>query len=137
TMLLRKAPDARFRPPAVYVFLDQEVDVAACGNLRKVRDGDDLMARRELVHALRHLRRDGSRDSHIDLIENEDREFLVPGEDRLQGQHDAADFTSGGNASQRPGFLAEVCRDVEFDRLIARLRCGESPAVQMDPSITI
>src|SRR5690606_35790770 len=66
-----------------------------------------------------------------------DREFLVLREDRLQGQHDAADLTAGGNASQRPRFLAEVCRDVEFDGLMASLRCGESPAVQMDPSIRI
>ena len=81
--------------------------------------------RRHPAHRIADLEPDLAADAGIHLVEDERGHLIEPGENRRQREHHARHLATRGDAGQGAGFVAEVERDAELDRLgavRARLR---------------
>src|SRR5690606_20676071 len=64
-------------------------------------------------HTAAHFTRHGPRHARVDFVEDKNRQPCIPCEYRLQGQHDAADLTTGGDARQWPRVLSQIGRKIK------------------------
>ena len=96
-----RVTEVTVRGPATRL-LDVEVGRAGGGNLRQVRDAEDLEALAERAQLLAHHRRDPPADAGVDLVEDERLARLVGRGQRLQRQHHARQLAAGHDARQRP-----------------------------------
>ncbi len=73
---------------------DLEMGVALASHLRKVGDGDDLQVGRHLFHDFAHAVGNVARHAGIYLVEDDGRQGLGIGDERLDGEHQSRDFTA-------------------------------------------
>jgi hypothetical protein len=59
--------------------------------------------------------RGASADADVDLVEDQRRPRLGPRQDCLQGQRDARQLATRGDARHRPRLIPRVGRDQELD----------------------
>ena len=72
------------RAPLLRVFFDPEVAVGPRRHLREVRNAEDLPVAPEIVQLLPHAVRGLAADVHIDLVEDDHRNRVRIGQNRLQ-----------------------------------------------------
>ncbi len=99
-----------------FPFAHKVVPLAAHGDLRQVRDDDDLVraGKRGQNIGQRH----GGRASHagVNLVEHERVDVVVAAKHHLHGQHDAADLSSRGYASKRTRLHARTRAEKKLHR---------------------
>ena len=110
-------------------FLDDEMSGSCRRHLREVSDGDHLVSRSEHGHLAAYGFCYLAADVGIDLIEHHQWRRILIGKSALDGQHDAADFTAGGNMAQRMKWFARIRAEEKIGGLHAVrggiLECGE------------
>ncbi len=84
---------------------------ATCGRCEMQRIWCDFAER---AHFRADRMRDLAADVGVDLIEDEERDGVLRGQRGLDREHDARDFTRGGDGAQRLGRLAGIRREEEL-----------------------
>src|SRR5258708_26082468 len=74
---------------------------------------------RDRTHGLANLKGDASADVGVDFVEEERRNTVEPRENRLEGEHDARQFSATRHACQRTLVVAGIQRYAELDGLRA------------------
>ena len=101
-------------------FADGEVAVGEGGDLREVGDAQDLVDGGQVAEFFADDGAHASADVGVDFVEDQDVDAVGPppaaafGEDGFEGQHDAGEFSAGGDAAEGAGGLAGVGSDEEF-----------------------
>src|SRR5689334_9645722 len=96
--------------------------VGVAGDLRQVRDAQDLM---ELGEAAEFAADDGAKtaaDVGVDLVEDEDGDAVALGEDALECEHDARQFAARGDLAEGLSALAWIRLGHEFELVETRRR---------------
>jgi hypothetical protein len=75
--------DVRGGHAATCTFAHHDVVVGARGDLRQVRDREDLVMQRDATHGLPHLESDATADSGVDFVEHQRWNAVQSREDRL------------------------------------------------------
>ena len=99
---------------ALAVLLDREVAGGERGDLRQVRDAEDLAALGQGAQLRADRARRVPADAGIDLVEDERGLGAVVG-DAHEREHDARELAAGGDLAQRAGRHAGVGGDEELD----------------------
>jgi hypothetical protein len=94
---------------------DDQMRMAQGGDLRKVRDAEDLVGGAEGGELAADLRADFSAHVGIDFIEDQHGRLVDRREDRLQREHHAGGFAAGGDLVERQQVLAGVRTEKETD----------------------
>jgi hypothetical protein len=89
----------------------------AGGDGGQVRDTQDLALLADLAHLFTHGVGGFAADVRVHFIKDEDRHFVLDGEDGFEGQHHAGHFAGRSDGAQRFGRLARVGRELEIDRV--------------------
>ena len=84
--------DVRRRYSAARAFAHENVMVRARRDLREVRDGKDLMMRRDPAHRFADLKSDAPADTGVHLVEDQCRHAIEAGENRFEREHDAGEL---------------------------------------------
>ena len=87
------------------------------GDLRRVRDHQDLGLPRQPLEAGADGVRGGSADAPVDLVENQRPRAPRAREDDLQGQHDPAELAARRHLGERTRLVAGVRGDPEGDAI--------------------
>jgi hypothetical protein len=85
------------------------------GDSRQMGDADDLPFAGDLPHFLSHNPGGFSSDICVDLVEDQDRHFVLGGQDRLEAQHHTRHFAGGRNRPQRTSGFAGIGSEEELD----------------------
>ena len=83
-------------------------------DLREVRHAEHLPQLSHLTEFHSDLLSRFSADTGVDLVENQRGDAVPIGDDALQRQHDAGQFTTGGNACQRAWLFPTVGGNQKF-----------------------
>ena len=86
--------DLRFDTRFTFDAPRHEMHLPAHGNLREMRDDDDLVRLRKLRDFLGQRHGDGTAHASIHLVEDQRVDVIVRAEHHLAGEHDAADFAT-------------------------------------------
>ena len=89
--------------------------VGGRGDLRQMRDAQDLPFRRNLFHLFTDGIGGFPADIGIHLVENEHGNLVLGGQNRLERQHHARHFARRRNRPQRFGRFAGIWRKLKFD----------------------
>lgn len=81
-------------------FLDDEMVGGDGGDLGEVGDGDDLVELAEEGHFFTDGAGDFSADVGVDFIEDHEGGGVLAGEGGFYGEHDAGDFSGGGDLAE-------------------------------------
>src|SRR6202040_1068214 len=116
--------DARARVAAGILLPHEKMRGGEAGDLWKVRDADDLIARRELLQLSADDFGDAAADAGVDLVEDERcaggaRRCLE--QRRGDRQLDARQLAPGGDALHRLRLLAAIRRDEDLHAIESRL----------------
>ena len=95
------------------LFTDDEVAIREGGDLRQMRNAEDLMLRRQFSQHSTHALCDRAADAGVDLIEHQGR--WARAQDETEGQHRAGEFAARGDLGQRLGVMARVGGEQECD----------------------
>ena len=87
------------------------------GDLRQMRDDDDLMGTRQSGQPATDLHRRAPTDTGVDLVEHHRGAFRRCRQHHLQRQHHAGQLTAGRTLGQRQQFGAAVRGEPELDRV--------------------
>ena len=87
------------------------------GYLGEVRNAEDLTLRADLAHFFADRSGGFATDVGIDFIEDQDRDGILSGENRLEREHDACEFAGGSDGAKWAGGFSGVRRKKEFDRV--------------------
>ena len=120
--LVADAEHARVGALAVAALFDDEVGVGEGGDLREVRDAEDLAMACDVGDGVADLLGDGAAHAGVDLVEDVEARGAVLGEDALQGEKGARELAARGDAAQGPGRGAGVGGDEELDPVDAVAR---------------
>src|SRR5258708_15792574 len=107
------------RDAALCVLAHQNMVMRPGGDLRQMRDGEDLMIVRDTAHRLAHWKRHASANARVDFVEDERRDAIEPRENRLESEHDTRQFSAARHACQRTLVVAGIQRYAKLDRLRA------------------
>ena len=120
--------DAGAGDEAVVALLDEQMAVAAGGDLRAVGDDEQLRAVRQPVEPLADRAGDRAADAAVDLVEDHRRGAAVLGQRDLEREDEARQLAAAGDPGQRREGRAGIGRDLELDPVAAArrpLRLGE------------
>ena len=98
---------------------DEEMRLGLRGDLRRMRDGENLHALGEPRQPPADRLGDGAAGAGIDLVENQRRRRAAIGERHLQRQQEARQLAARGDLHQRPGLRARIGADMEGDAVEA------------------
>ena len=90
------------------------------GNLRQMRDADDLLVSRKVCKLFAHALRRDARHAGIHLVEHHGRYTIAPCKHILERQHDAAQLAAGCDLADASGRLARVRREQESHGIRSR-----------------
>ena len=82
-------------------------------------DTKDLVRVAELLHFCADFRADLAADIRVNFVKDEDGDAVLSGEGGFEGEHDAGDFSAGGDGAKRAFGLAGIRRKKKFGRLAA------------------
>src|SRR5690606_35390663 len=102
---------------------DLQMGRGVCGDLRQVRDNDDLGVTGEAREALADSERGPATDPGVDLVEHEDgggaAVIAGGGQRHLEGEHDTGELTAGGGLGDGQVLGAGVRGEQDRDRVPA------------------
>ena len=75
-------------------FRHDDVVVRAGRDLRKVRNGEDLMVRGNTAHGLAHLQADATTNTSVDFVEDERRNVIETRKYGLEREHDTRELAA-------------------------------------------
>ena len=107
----RRTPLDLFRPAAV----DDEVDVGVGGDLRQVRDDDDLVGACQPGQPPADLHRGATAHAGVDLVEDHRGALGRGRQHHLERQHDPGQLAARRALAQRQHVGAAVCGEAELD----------------------
>lgn len=107
-------PDAGFGATVVDVLADEVMGVGVGGDGGEVGDAEELMIAGDVPHLLTDDMGGFAADVGIDFIEDEHGDFILGGEDCLEGEHDAGEFAAGRDGTEGTRGFAGVGREEEF-----------------------
>ena len=92
-----------------HIFLDEQMTISQCCNLRRMGDAQDLMPLRTLTQHLADA--SGSLAGHtaVDFIVDHGRHSVLIGHCILDGKSDTAQLAAGRDLGQRLGCFTGVC----------------------------
>ncbi len=114
-----EALDVGEGPVLLDLFLDPEMVRGGRGDLREVRDADDLVASGQVAELLGDELGRLAADAGVDLVEDERLAALALLAHGLEGQHDPGELAARSDPPQGPQFLAGVGGDEELGLLRA------------------
>ncbi len=113
--LFIQASDFRNGAAALDLFGGQKMRASRSGDLRQVGNAEDLPLLSDLAHFLRDGIGRFSTHIGIHLVEHQDRNPVFRSEHSFESEHDASQFTGGGDRAERARRLAGIRGKLEFD----------------------
>lgn len=105
---------------SVIVFSHGKLPRRGSRNLRQMRDAEHLVRSGQRTHLAPNLHRHLPADIGVNLVKDQKRNAVLRGQNRLECEHHARNFTAGGDRAQRLGRLARVRRKFKFRQLRTR-----------------
>lgn len=106
-------------PAADFLLHNAQMMLCQLRHLRKMRDAQYLMLRRDLLELFTNNRRGFTTYICIDLIKNKRRDLLFARKQSLDRQHDSRELATTGAFPQRHAMLAHIWSQIELDFIIA------------------
>ena len=100
------------------IFLDKQMAVGQCSDLRRMSDAEDLMALGALTQYLADTAGCFARYAAVDLVVNNGRHGVFISHCVFNGKGNTAQLTARGDLCQRLRSFAGVCGDIELDAVL-------------------
>lgn len=96
------------------LFIREEMGMSSGGDGSEVGDAEDLSLEGDLTHFFADGMGGFAADIGVDLIEDQDEDIILSGEDGFEGEHDAGEFAGGSDGTEGFGRFAGVGAEEEF-----------------------
>lgn len=124
------------------LFVSEEMGMSSGGDGSEVGDAEDLALEGNLAHFFANGMGSFAADIGVDLIEDQDEDIILSGENGFEGEHDAGEFAGGRDGAEGFGRFAWVGAEEEFGGIESGRgngirKCGAEVGLESDLELAL